>query len=136
MREGRHFRYVSRTGSIEDILAAVGAAICGELYYLPRTSALVIQPYGAFVRKTDPLAGDDVLTRREREIVGLVEQGLSNKEIARSLETGNARVRNQIHSILSKMQVRRRGEAAAWIRRANTGTPRMIALAALPRRFR
>jgi DNA-binding CsgD family transcriptional regulator len=78
--------------------------------------------------KQGTVAGHDVLTQREREIVALVERGLSNKEIARSLRIGDATVKNHIHSILSKLQVRRRGEAAAWIRRANTGTPRTIVL--------
>jgi DNA-binding NarL/FixJ family response regulator len=61
---------------------------------------------------------DNVLTRREREIITLVEKGLSNKEIARLLRIGNATVKNHVHSILSKLQVRRRGEAAAQMRRA------------------
>jgi DNA-binding CsgD family transcriptional regulator len=78
--------------------------------------------------KRGPVAGHDVLTQREREIVALVERGLSNKEIARSLRIGDATVKNHIHSILSKLQVRRRGEAAAWSRRAITATPRTTVL--------
>ena len=59
------------------------------------------------------------LTRREREIVELVNAGLSNKEIALSLKIGSATVKNHVHSILEKLNVTRRGEAAARLR----GTP-------------
>jgi len=63
----------------------------------------------------------DVLTQRETEVVTLLERGLSNKEIARSLQIEIATVRNHVHSVLSKLQLQRRGEAAAWIRRVKLG---------------
>jgi DNA-binding NarL/FixJ family response regulator len=77
------------------------------------------------------VSDNEVLTQREREIVALLEQGLSNKEIARSLQIGYATVKNHVHSILSKLQVRRRGEAAARAYRANTGIHRIIEVFAL-----
>jgi DNA-binding NarL/FixJ family response regulator len=60
----------------------------------------------------------DALTRREHEIVSLMTAGLSNKEIARQLRIQNATVKNHIHSILGKLQVRRRGQVAARMRAA------------------
>ena len=62
--------------------------------------------------RTKPLDGQ-VLTQREREIVPLVEQGLSNKEIARRLSVGTATVKNHVHNILEKLQICRRGQVAA-----------------------
>jgi DNA-binding NarL/FixJ family response regulator len=118
--------YVSRTGSIEDVVVAVDAACRDELYCSPRTSALLFKHMATLVRTRGPVTGPEVLTHREKEIVALLEQGLSNKEIARFLRIGNATVKNHIHNILSKLQVRRRGEAAAWRRRASTGSLRMI----------
>ena len=56
------------------------------------------------------------LTSREREIVGLIDRGLSNKEIARDLGIEVATVKNHVHNILEKLQVHRRGEAAARVR--------------------
>jgi two-component system, NarL family, nitrate/nitrite response regulator NarL len=49
-----------------------------------------------------------ILTRREREIAVLIGQGLSNKEIAIDLRIGAATVKNHVHSILEKLDVRRR----------------------------
>ncbi len=53
------------------------------------------------------------LTDREREIVELLDQGLSNKEIAQRLAIRLPTVKNHVHSILEKLNVHRRGEAAA-----------------------
>jgi two-component system, NarL family, nitrate/nitrite response regulator NarL len=57
------------------------------------------------------------LTRREREIVALIDQGLSNKEIAGRLVIEVATVKNHVHNILEKLRVGSRGEAAAVVRR-------------------
>jgi DNA-binding NarL/FixJ family response regulator len=54
------------------------------------------------------------LTRREREIVGLIGTGLSNKEIARRLNIGVATTKSHVHSVLSKLHLQRRGQAANW----------------------
>jgi DNA-binding NarL/FixJ family response regulator len=64
-----------------------------------------------------PSIDNSMLTRRESEIIPLVERGLSNKEIARQLCIGTATIKNHIHNIFEKLQVRRRGEVAARMRR-------------------
>lgn len=56
------------------------------------------------------------LTPRERDVVGLIDQGQSNKEIARALHLSIATVKNHVHSILDKLQVSSRGQAAAAMR--------------------
>jgi two-component system, NarL family, nitrate/nitrite response regulator NarL len=56
------------------------------------------------------------LTRRELEIVGLIGTGLSNKEIARRLNIGVATTKSHVHSVLNKLNVQRRGQAANWTR--------------------
>ena len=47
----------------------------------------------------------------------LLESGLSNKDIARRLFISVATVKSHVHSIFEKLQVSRRAEAAAWLRR-------------------
>jgi two-component system nitrate/nitrite response regulator NarL len=61
------------------------------------------------------------LTARELEIVDLIDEGLSNKEIAAVLRIEVATVKNHVHNILEKLKVRRRGEAAAHVRAAFRG---------------
>jgi DNA-binding NarL/FixJ family response regulator len=54
------------------------------------------------------------LTRRETEIIGLVVQGLSNKEIARSLSISLDTVKEHIRNILRKTSLSDRTQAALW----------------------
>jgi two-component system nitrate/nitrite response regulator NarL len=56
------------------------------------------------------------LTARERELAGLLDEGLSNKEIAQRLSISIATVKNHVHRILEKLQVQRRGQAASRLR--------------------
>ena len=110
--------FVSRQGSAQDVVAAVHCAVRGELVCSRRTAAVLFSRLGALSSKRGKSLNNGTLTRREYQIVSLVNEGLSNKEIARQLRIQNATVKNHIHSILSKLQVRRRGEAAAQLRRA------------------
>ncbi len=64
----------------------------------------------------NPGAIEAPLTRRELEVIALIDQGLSNKQIARRLCIELATVKNHVHHILEKLRVHRRGEAAARIR--------------------
>jgi DNA-binding NarL/FixJ family response regulator len=54
------------------------------------------------------------------EIVSLIDQGLSNKEIAVKLGIEVATVKNHVHNLLGKLQVHRRAEAAARLRGRST----------------
>jgi len=110
--------YVSRDASVEDLIDVVGAACRNELVCSPRLAAALAR------RLARVSAGDSnfdgraaLLTYRERDLVRLVDEGKSNKEIARELNIELATVKNHIHRILSKLGVRRRGEAAALLRR-------------------
>lgn len=107
--------YVSREGSIEDLIKAINQAMRGELVVSPRLTALLFDRVAALSERR--ASGNGMLTQREKEIIPLIEQGLSNKEIARQLCIGNGTIKHHIHNILEKLQVRRRGEIAARIRR-------------------
>jgi two-component system nitrate/nitrite response regulator NarL len=57
------------------------------------------------------------LTRREQEVLELIGRNLSNKEIATALHLSIPTVKNHVQSILKKLGVRRRTDAAVWLRR-------------------
>jgi two-component system nitrate/nitrite response regulator NarL len=63
------------------------------------------------------------LTRRELEIMQLVAQGLSNKEIARRLVITEGTVKNHVHNALEKLHLTNRIQAAAYIVRQGQGGP-------------
>jgi LuxR family maltose regulon positive regulatory protein len=60
-----------------------------------------------------PRKSGEELTRREREVLELVQQGLSNRQIARTLWIAESTVKRHVHHILEKLGVQSRTEAAA-----------------------
>jgi PAS domain S-box-containing protein len=61
-------------------------------------------------------AGLNDLTARERSILGLIGQGLADKEIANSLDLSVSTVRNRVSALYRKIGVNRRSAAVAWAR--------------------
>jgi DNA-binding NarL/FixJ family response regulator len=110
--------YVSRNGSKEDLVTAVESAIRGEVVCSPRVAASLFRRLAVRMRTTGPPGPEATLTGREHDIVALLDGGLSNKEIAQRLKLSTATVKNHVHNILDKLQVRRRGAAAAVMRDA------------------
>jgi DNA-binding NarL/FixJ family response regulator len=57
------------------------------------------------------------MTRREREVIGLIVEGLSNKDIARRLHLATYTVKSHVHNILEKLALHTRLEIAAYAQR-------------------
>jgi two-component system nitrate/nitrite response regulator NarL len=110
--------YVAPDGSTSDLISAVEFALRDELYCSPRIAHLLSRRIGALSARLVDSPEPQRLTQRERQILDLICEGKSNKEIGRSLRISNATVKNHVHNILEKLQVHRRGEAAAWLRPA------------------
>jgi DNA-binding NarL/FixJ family response regulator len=105
--------YVPREATVDDLVISIRAALRGELVCSPRVAGLLFQHLAALSRARQLPGENNQLTPREREIMELIQQGHSNKEIARSLRIAPATAKNHVHNILEKLQVSRRGEAAA-----------------------
>jgi len=115
--------YVAPNGSASDLISAVEFALRDELYCSPRIAHLLSRRIGALSARLTSSSEPQTLTQRERQILDLVGEGKSNKEIGRALQISNATVKNHVHNILEKLQVQRRGEAAAWLRAAAARPP-------------
>lgn len=109
--------YVCRGNSIEELVQAVESAVEGEL----RCSAGVA---AALMRRVAALAAGRSfgrqrvhLTHREMEVVRLMNEGLSNRQIASQLNIQLSTAKNHVHNILDKLGVHRRSEATARLRR-------------------
>ena len=110
--------YVPRDGSVADLLDAVRSAARGEVVCSPRVAGQAFRRLAALSPDGAAVPDGPDLTPREAEVAALLELGLSNKQIARRLAIKLATVKNHVHNILEKLQVRRRGEAAALVRAA------------------
>ena len=108
--------YVARDGSLADLLAALDGAVSGESLVSPRVVSGMMRRLATLQRERRTIRGQALLTSREREIATLIDEGLSNRDIARHLQIELPTVKNHVHNILEKMQVHRRGEAVARLR--------------------
>ncbi|HWL95475.1 MAG TPA: response regulator transcription factor [Phycisphaerae bacterium] len=107
--------FVYSQGSVNDVVTAVHSAVRGELLCSPRTAGMLLNRINGLDGEADYVSGE-ALTPREQEIMSFVNEGLSNKQIAIRLGIRDTTVKNHVHSILGKLRVRRRGEAAARLR--------------------
>jgi len=110
--------YILKDSPIDDALAAVRAAYRGEGIMHPAIAARVMKEFARVQneRKTDMEVFAD-LTDREREILKLVANAKSNKEIAEELFISEKTVKNHISNILFKLQANDRTEAAIYAAR-------------------
>ena len=108
--------YVTRAASLEELVDVVESVARGESLCSPRISALLLRRVTEVAGRERAAAPADRLTPREAQIVGLIDEGLSNKQIAGRLSIELATVKNHVHNILEKLQVDRRGQAAARLR--------------------
>lgn len=113
--------FVTTEASLMDLCSTIESAHRGEAYCSPRTLAALLKRLSASAEPASPRVL--TLTVREREIAEMLGSGLSNKEIAARLRIEATTVKNHVHNILEKLNVRRRAEAA-------------VVLAQFPARFR
>jgi two-component system, NarL family, nitrate/nitrite response regulator NarL len=107
--------YVTTDGSLEDMLETVRRAARGEGMCSPRmVAALLRRIHVLSAQQQDQSVA--TLTAREMQVVALIDDGLSNKQIAQHLSIEVTTVKNHVHNILDKLGVTRRTEAADKIR--------------------
>jgi DNA-binding NarL/FixJ family response regulator len=105
--------YVSRQASLADLSATIRRAAVGELVCPPKITADLVRRLSDMAAHRPATGGLAQLTTRELDVVRLIGRGLSNKEIARELSIAVPTVKNHVHNVLEKLQVRRRGEAVS-----------------------
>ena len=107
--------YVLQDASLDELADAAHRAVRDEPLASPHVIATLMRRVAVLSQNSPPGTVAE-LTSRELEVVELIEQGLSNKEIAAQLSIAVTTVKNHVHSILEKLKVHRRGEAARLVR--------------------
>jgi two-component system, NarL family, response regulator DevR len=113
--------YVLKQVRGTELVRAIRTVGKGESLLDPAVTSSVLDR----LRKGKHLLGDEKLSRlspQEERILALVAEGRTNKEIGDELHLAEKTIKNYISSILSKLEVARRAEAAAYLAR-HTTTP-------------
>ena len=109
--------FETRGAPLSRLTANLAAIERGETLCTPRVTRLLFERLAVARRCQRSATSDPVhLTRREMEIVRLIEQGCANKEIARMLNIQLQTVKNHVHNILQKLNVPGRREAVRLLK--------------------
>lgn len=105
--------YLLKDTSPDDLAGVIQRVHGGEGFGSPTVLAAVVERIVRLSRERESSRRPDLkpLTGREQEILALMARGLRNKEIGRHLQLAVHTVKNHVHNILNKLQVRRRREA-------------------------
>jgi len=108
--------YLFKNVSVDELAAAIRAARVGRPTLAPEATKVLIQ------KTTRPPAIGEDLTNRERDILRLLVDGLSNPEIAEQLSLSRSTVKTHVSHILEKLGVDSRVEAVTLAIRHNLTT--------------
>jgi DNA-binding NarL/FixJ family response regulator len=108
--------FVTRDESIEDFVAGVLSVARGDTLCSPHIAGVLLRRVTALARAAPPADRLVRLTGREAEVARLLDDGLSNKQIAGALCIELATVKSHVHNVLDKLDVRRRSEVPARLR--------------------
>ncbi|HYN93940.1 MAG TPA: response regulator transcription factor [Pilimelia sp.] len=101
--------YVTKAAGVDQVVAAVRAAARGESVLEPRMAARLVHRLRAGPTRPGPL---DRLSPRELEVLAGLARGRSNREVGRALSIGDETVKAHVSSILAKLGVADRTQAA------------------------
>jgi DNA-binding NarL/FixJ family response regulator len=103
--------YLPKTAGVDQVVTSVRAAARGESVLEPRIAARLVREVRAATIRRRPL---DQLSPRELEVLAALARGRSNRQIARTLAISEETVKAHVSSILAKLQLADRTQAAIF----------------------
>jgi NarL family two-component system response regulator LiaR len=108
--------YLLKDTQAEALCQAIEAAAAGQVQLTPKAAARLMQAVSA-------PESPEALTERETEVLRLLAQGRSNKQIARSLNNTEQTIKSHVSRILSKLGVQSRTQATLYAIRVGLVSP-------------
>jgi two-component system response regulator NreC len=106
--------YVLKRAAAQDLTQAIRAAARGEAFLYPSVAKSVLQDYLRRLERGEDRERFDGLTEREREVLTLIAEGLSNQEIAQRLYISVKTVQTHRTHIMEKLGLHNRAELVRY----------------------
>jgi DNA-binding NarL/FixJ family response regulator len=108
--------YLLKEISIEEVATAIRAVVSGQSLISPAMASKLLTEFTSLAKKADERQAVPTprLTDRELEVLKLVAQGMSNREIASELYISENTVKNHVRNILEKLHLHSRMEAVVY----------------------
>jgi two-component system nitrate/nitrite response regulator NarL len=110
--------FILKNAPVEDYVKTIKSVAAGATI-LPAvlTKSLFTQIVESVLKSGNSIPDHAIqLTKREREVVDLISQGMSNKEIAQQLHIATFTVKSHVHNVLEKLELSTRLQIAAFVR--------------------
>jgi DNA-binding NarL/FixJ family response regulator len=110
--------FILKNAALEDYVSTI-KAVAGGATILPAllTKSLFTQIVESVLKRGNSVPDHATqLTRREREVVDLISEGMSNKEIAQQLHIATFTVKSHVHNVLEKLELNTRLQISAFVR--------------------
>jgi two-component system, NarL family, response regulator NreC len=106
--------YLLKDATDEDLLPAVRAVGAGKPYFSPAVTALMVEDYVRTLQKRGLADSYHLLTDREREVLHLLAEGRSNKEVATLLDLGLSTVETHRANLMQKLNLHNTAEIVLY----------------------
>ena len=106
-----------------ELLRAIQVVASGEALMSPSVTRRLISEFAARTRAVRPVPGIDELTQREREVVALAAEGLSNEEIADKLYMSRSTAKTHATRAMAKLGARDRAQLVVFAYQAGLARP-------------
>ena len=106
--------YLLKSATDEDLLPAVRAVAAGRPFFSPAVTAVLVEDYIRQLRTRGLSDSFDLLTDREKEVLQLLAEGRSNKEVATQLNVGLSTVETHRANLMQKLNLHNTAEIVLY----------------------
>ena len=111
--------FMLKDATFDEFVATIRSVAAGDKVLPPRMTQSLFAQIAALIDTSSParIIEDVRMTKREREVIELIGEGLGNKEIAQRLNIASHTVKSHVRNVMDKLALHTRLQIAAYIRR-------------------
>jgi DNA-binding NarL/FixJ family response regulator len=106
--------YLLKSATDEDLLPAVRAVVSGKPFFSPTVASVLVEDYVRRLQARGQTDSFDLLTDREREVLQLLAEGRSNKEVATQLNVGLSTIESHRGNLMQKLNLHNTAEIVLY----------------------